>query len=338
MSEIKAPIVILAPGRAGDIITSEPMFRKAHLQYPDREVIFVTRKEFADIMEHAPYISKTVILKNKDEFEPYAAQFPAGTVVLRMNLPSPDGKELPHIYDEYGSTYSHLQRFQGANSLPLEDDDPVFYLADDTVLPDGLPEKYVVFHCCSNGRARQWQPEKFRALALECISRGIGVVEIGFGGVLDIDDPLYIPLCGNRTMQELAVTIKHSCALVGVDSSMSHIANSFHVPGFIVQGKIGAVPWYNFYCGMYARGENLNILRFYDSHPADMPLEPALYVFRRFLDGKPLSYQECDSFMLRSQLRYARSKWYNRLAQSIANPLKRVRDSLLFDRRPRRDK
>ena len=37
------PIVILAPGRVGDIITAEPIFRQLHLAEPEREMIFITR-------------------------------------------------------------------------------------------------------------------------------------------------------------------------------------------------------------------------------------------------------------------------------------------------------
>lgn len=336
-SDNKPKIIILAPGRAGDIITSEPIYRKVHLEHPELEVIFVTRKEYADIMEHAPYISRTVILSEKSEFEEYAAKFPAGTHIIRINLPT--GKPEPgYVRDGYGNTYSLLNRSQYVNDLPMDNDDPVFYLADGTALPEGLPEKYVVFHCCSGGRARQWQPEKFRALAMECIERGIGVVEIGFGSVLEIPHPLFVPLCGSRPMQELAVTIKNAVALVGIESSMAHIANCFHVPGFIVQGKLGDLPWYNLYCGMYGRMENLNVMRFYNSHPADMPLVPAMFVFRQFLDGKPLSYQECDSYFLRAQLQIIESRWYNRLLAKIMEPVKRIQASLLFDRRPKRKK
>ena len=333
----RGKIVILAPGRVGDIITSEPIFRKAHLNSPDKDIIFATRKEYADIMKHCPYITEIVILNDKHEFENFAAGFPEGTEIIRMNLPT-SVPPLPATSDEYGNTYSLLNHAQHANNLELDNEEPQFYLAEETKLPDGLPEKYVVFHCCSNGKSRQWQPEKFRALAMECISSGIGVVEIGFDSIINIDDPLFFPLCGTRPMQEIAITIKHAIALVGIESSMAHIANCFHIPGFIVSGKLGNLPWYNLYCGMYGRLENLNIMRFYDSHPADMPIEPALYVFKRFLDGNPLTYLECDSYFLRCQIRLMNRKWYNKLFTKIFEPIKNIQASLLFNRRPRRKK
>ena len=44
------PIVIVAPGRMGDIVTAEPIFRRAHEEEPQREVVMLTRPAFAEIM------------------------------------------------------------------------------------------------------------------------------------------------------------------------------------------------------------------------------------------------------------------------------------------------
>ena len=62
-----APIVILAPGRMGDIVTAEPLCRQAHLQEPDREMILVTRPPYADIMRKCPYIQKIICKDTKEE-------------------------------------------------------------------------------------------------------------------------------------------------------------------------------------------------------------------------------------------------------------------------------
>lgn len=336
-----APIVILAPGRMGDIVTAEPLFRQIHLAEPEREMIFITRPPYADIMRTCPYIQKIICKNTKEEIQSAKTEFPPDTKYIYINLasgielppPKPDRYPLDHLNFQQPSL---LNQFQRANGLPETDDQPQFYLDESVTLPESLPEKYVVFHCSSQGRSRQWHVEHFRQLAEMCFDRNIAVAEIGFDPMLKLDHPLYFPLCGNPDLHYSARIIRHAAALVGVESGMGHIANAFHVPGFILTGKLRDIPWYNYYCGNYRTGDLANLLRLYNAHPLELPLEPVKYALARFLDGNPMSRTECDIFCLKYQLDMLQNKWYHRLANILSRPFLLIKERQNFHRRARR--
>lgn len=335
------PIVILAPGRVGDIITAEPIFRQLHLAEPEREMIFITRPPYADIMRACPYIRKIICKDTKEEIQAAKTEFPPDTRYIYINLDSgiepppqtPDRYPMDRLNFQQPSL---LNQFQSANGLPETDDQPRFYLDESVLLPDALPEKYVVFHCSSQGKSRQWHIERFRKLAEMCFARNMAVAEIGFAPVLNLDHPLYFPLCGNPDLHYTARIIRHAAALVGVESGMLHIANAFDIPGFVLTGKLRDIPWYNHYCGNYRTGDRANLLRLYNGHPLELPLEPVKYALSRFLDGNPMSRTECDLFCLKYQVDQLQNKWYNRLAKAVTRPFLLLKERQNFHRRARR--
>ena len=52
--------LILRLSSIGDIILTTPFLRRLHAAYPDAEVVFATRHEYADLVRHSPYITKLV--------------------------------------------------------------------------------------------------------------------------------------------------------------------------------------------------------------------------------------------------------------------------------------
>lgn len=341
MTDTVPPIVILAPGRMGDIVTAEPIFRRAHEAEPEREMIFVTRPPYADILRSCPYISRIICRASKEAIQAIQAEFPAGTRYIYINLAGGPALPPPEPVRAFPDRLcvqepSLLNQFQRANGLPESNDAPRFYLDETVKLPAELPEKYVVFHCSSQGKSRQWGMEKFRQLAEVCFARNIAVAEIGFEPVLNLKHPLYFPLCGNPDLHYSARIIRHAAALVGVESGMLHIANAFDIPGFVLSGKLRDMPWYNHYCGNYRSGNAVNLLRLYDRHPLELPLEPVAYALGRFLDGNPMSRTECDVFCLKYQLTILQRKWYVRLFDFSARPFLLLQERLNFHKRARR--
>ena len=341
------PIVILAPGRLGDIVTAEPIFRRAHEEEPQREVVLVTRPAFCSVMRACPYIARILVRDTKEEVRRAASEFPPGTRFLCVNCAPPENAGPPPAAATppsppetrcarlAGINPSLLNRFQAANGMPYSDEAAVFYLDESVEDPAGLPDEYLVFHCCSGGKSRQWQPEKFRALAECCFRRGVGVVEIGFGAVMKCDDPLYRPFCGDHDLHQVAKVIRGARALVGVESGMLHIANAFRVPGFVVTGALRGDLYYNYYCGMYRKPERVNFLRYYGLSAPELPVEPASYALERFLDGDPMSPEECDLFFLKYQLDEHRLSWHGRFFEALRTPWRRMRDAWIFSHRPR---
>ena len=306
-------------------------------------MILVTRPPYADILRCCPYISRIICKDSKEAIKAMTSEFPEGTKYLSVNLgKGPASSEVKTPDREYPldrfnvQVPSLLNQFQRANGLPETDGQPKFYLDETVELPAELPEKYVVFHCSSQGKSRQWSMEKFRQLAEVCFARNIAVAEIGFEPVLHLDHPLYFPLCGNPDLHYSAKIIRHAAALVGVESGMLHIANAFDIPGFVLTGKLRDVPWYNHYCGNYRSGNAVNLLRLYDRHPLELPLEPVAYALERFLDGNPMSRTECDLFCLKYQLDMLHGKWYVRLAEMLAKPFLLLHERQNFHKRARR--
>ena len=154
--------------------------------------------------------------------------------------------------------------------------------------------------------------------------------------MLKLDEPLYFPLCDGRDLHSIAAIIKRAKALVGVESSMLHLANALKVPGFVITGALKTMPWYTLYCGMYRKPENVNFIRYYGCPPMAVPVEPAAYVLGRFLDGSPLTPQECDAFFLKYQVEQMQRGWFSRLCRKLAEPYRRLRATLMFHKRPRR--
>ena len=335
------PIVILTPGRVGDIVTSEPIFRRAHEAEPQRSVIMVTLPAYAEIMRFCPYIDEIRTVGDKAALLQAAAEFPPGTRFIHINLP---GIPLPPFGDcreplpqpgLFDQTHNLLHTFQHENGLKPTDDTARFYLSG-REKPDGLPENYAVFHCVSGGKNRQWPRENWARLAQHCMDAGLPVVEIGFGATLNLTGPNYISRCDGRLLDEIARIILHAKALVGVESGMLHIANALDTFGILVTGTLRDMPEYNLYCGRYYNKENCNFLRFYDRNAYDLPYAVAETVIDRFLSGKPLSFEECEAFCLKEQIRRLQQSPWHRLCDALASPVRKLRQTLQFHKRPPR--
>ena len=327
-----APIVIVSPGRLGDLVTAEAIFRKAHEAEPERPVIFYTRPEFAAVMEHCPYISR-IVHAEKDGFTGFEEKFPAGSKFIKVNV---SDVRMPEVSRPgLDQTWNLLNRFQNENSLPLQNDVSKFYLKS-TERFAGLPEKYIVFHCCSNGKSRQWPLKNWRKLAEFCIKEQMPVVEIGFGSVIKLDLPGYFDCCALGDLQDTAAIINHAQAMIGVESGMLHIANALDVFGFVVSGALHDVPEYNHYCGKYYERKNCNILRYFGRNPFELPYSTVERALEAFLDDTPLTAAECDMWCYRKQLEEEQNKWFSRLVQYVRLPWLKLEMARQFHCRPRR--
>ena len=329
------PIVIASPGRLGDLVTAEAIFRQAHEAEPERPVVFYTKPEFSAVMEYCPYISKIMTVSNKTDFDDLESKFPEGTKFLRVNLGGPPMPPVPR--EEIDQTYNLLNQFQNENGLPLKNDFSRFYLKSQD-RPEGLPERYIVFHCSSNGKSRQWPLKNWKKLAEFCIRNKMPVVEIGFGSVVNLDHPDYLSRCDNPDLQDTAAVIKYAQAVVGIESGMLHIANALGVFGFIITGALHKMDEYNHYCGSYYEKKNCNFLRYFGKSPFELPYPPVEKAIGEFLKGKPLTADECERMFFHIQLKEEQQKFFNRLWSKVRNIFLRWQQAHQFHQRPRRKK
>ena len=327
------PIVIVSPGRLGDLVTAEAMFRKVHESEPHRPVVFYTLPAFAPVMAHCPYIALTLTAQSKADLAHPEEKFQPQSRFIKVNLSHPEMPEPDRpLFDQ---SWSLLNTFQFENALALENGHSKFYLEDDSPLP-GLPEKYIVFHCQSNGKSRQWPLKNWRRLARYCISRNMPVVEIGFGSVLDLSMPNYFDECRHPDIHDTARIIRHASAVVGIESGMLHIANALGVFGFIITGALHEVREYNHYCGDYYEKKNCNFLRYYGCNPWQLPYEPVEIALGAFLDGKPLSATECDAFCYRQQLDGIQNSFAGKIRHFFTDFVQKTAMIRQFHQRPKR--
>lgn len=329
MNSNKALITVCELGRLGDIVTSEPIFRYLKERYPDRILRWYTRPDYVELLKYCPAVDEIIPVKDAAEYLEHKRKLPENTLCYELNFRKPGvhGGNREQIQND--DTPSLLEQFSIAAGLPPMDETPIFHFKP-CLPPNGLPERYAVFHCTSNGRSRQWPRCNWLSLAEMFLNAGWHIVEIGIHPLLKLDHPCYIDKTGKMDLQIVAKIIKESQILVGVESGFGHIANAVGIFSIIITGKLPGCPDYMYYCGRYRRGEGCNLVRFYDVESDLLPPAPVREVVRRYLDGRPMSYNECKIYCLTEQVKLLHSSIGYRLKRLINRPVERLCRSIVF--------
>ena len=318
-------------GRMGDIVAMEPAFRYLHERHPDRKFRWYTREPYRELLEFAPFIDEVVTVSGEEEYLARKAELPEGTISYEFNFRDPHAPRGAKPEAD-GPSRSLLAQFSEAAGLTVPDDTPVFHF-DPAVAAPELPAEYVVFHCTSQGRSRQWLVENWRALAEQFFAAGCHVVEIGMEPVLQLRHPLFIDLSGRMRLQVAARVIAGAKGFVGVESGFGHIANATGVFGSIITGRLRHLPEYNHYSGRYLRGEGCNLVRLYDQPAYRVPPALVREVAARFLAGNPMSAAECGHFCLTEQINALRRNFGVRFTEMFCPPYYRLNNALAIHRR-----
>lgn len=321
-------------GRMGDIVAMEPAFRYLHERHPDRKFRWYTREPYRELLEFAPFIDEVVTVSGEEEYLARKAELPEGTISYEFNFRDPHAPRGAKPEAD-GPSRSLLAQFSEAAGLTVPDDTPVFHF-DPAVAAPELPAEYVVFHCTSQGRSRQWLVENWRALAEQFFAAGCHVVEIGMEPVLQLRHPLFIDLSGRMRLQVAARVIAGAKGFVGVESGFGHIANATGVFGIIITGRLRHFPEYNHYSGRYLRGEGCNLVRLYDQPAYRVPPALVREVAARFLAGNPMSAAECGHFCLTEQINALRRNFGVRFTEMFCSPYYRLKNALAIHRRKHR--
>ena len=328
----KKLLIVCMPGRLGDIVAAEPAFRRLREMYPDRHFVWYTKKNFAGIFRSAPFPDETVTFEDTQAWLAAKASLPPDAVVYEFNLRLP--RDLaPSAEKKFRDPgMKLLYNFIAGTEIKLEDDAPRFHI-DETAEAPEISGKYVVFHCASGGKHRQWQTAKLNTLATQVIRQGFEVVELGIVPVLTLKDPGVIRLSGRQDIHTAAKLIRGADLFVGVESGFAHIANAVGTFGVIVSGKLRRYPAYNLYTGNYAEGGRCNIAGFYDEFPDRLPVDVVAEPVLRALSGDAMSYDECRTYCLLKQVEFLRSRWYVKTAEFLAAPLRSLNLALLAHKR-----
>ena len=321
-------------GRMGDIVAMEPAFRYLHERHPDRKFRWYTREPYRELLEFAPFIDEVVTVSGEEEYLARKAELPEGTISYEFNFRDPHAPRGAKP-EANAPSRSLLAQFSEAAGLNVPDDTPVFHF-DPAVAAPELPAEYVVFHCTSQGRSRQWLVENWRALAEQFFAAGCHVVEIGMEPVLQLRHPLFIDLSGRMRLQVAARVIAGAKGFVGVESGFGHIANATGVFGIIITGKLRKYPDYVTYSGRFRRGEGCNLVRLYDLPSYRVPPALVREVAARFLAGNPMSAAECGHFCLTEQINALRRNFGVRFTEMFCSPYYRLKNALAIHRRKHR--
>ena len=340
MGENEKLLTVCELGRLGDIVTSEPIFRYLKSHHPDRKLRWYTKPAFAELLRYSPDVDEVVTVENAEEYLELKKDLPEGTISYELNFrsrapaakPAPETKPAPEKPAPPPETVpSLLEQFSVGAGLPALDETPRFHFRPGLEVA-GLPERYVVFHCCSNGKSRVFPERRWRSLAEMFFAAGIPVVEIGIHRVLDLDHELYLDRTGVIDLQVAAKIIAAAQLFVGVESGFGHVANAVGASAIIICGKLDGCPYYNLYSGRFRRGEGVNLVRFYDVYAAALPFDVVRTVVRRWIDGSPMSAAECEIFCLKEQIERLHRNPLVRLTRSIADRIRRWRNGVLFHR------
>ena len=324
-------ITVCELGRLGDIVASEPIYRYLKKRYPDRRLRWYTREAYVELLKYSPAVDEIVTVRDAREYLALKRELPPGTLSYELNFRDPDAprRRTGGGPADFPSLLRQFAADAGLDDVP--DETPEFHFRPGLTLTD-MPEKYVVFHCCSNGRSRQWPRRNFQTVAQMFQAAGYHVAEIGFQPMLDPSGPAYLDRTGKLDLQTAAKLIAGAQCFVGVESGFGHIANAVGTFAIIVTGKLRQHPDYVTYSGRFRRGENCNLVRFYDTASEELPLAVVREAVRRWLAGEPMSGTECRIFCLTEQVKQLRGKRLFRLEQAVKAPFVRLVRAIAFHR------
>lgn len=233
----------------GDIVACEPIARWLKQQAPKSTVHWIVKKQYHDLVAFNPNIDDVIdvdclsdsidicekMSKSKNNIIidcHYDGRICSGTHRVHTN------KNNPHINEKtYFDMGSILETFCMSAGMPVLKSAPEFHLKQDVLISDILPKQYIVMHCKSAEKIKDWSDEKWNKLASDLMHKGYHIVEIGMQKTIKSNSHKYHNLTHITDFQELAKVISGAMLFTSVDSGFAHIANCFKIPSCIIMGK-----------------------------------------------------------------------------------------------------
>lgn len=270
-------ILIIRFSSIGDIVLTTPVIRCLKQRYPNAELHYVTKKNFATILTHNPYLTKihafdgdfknlaiSLRAENFDFVVDLHHSIRSRRLLIRLQKPYTSFHKLNfrklllikaklnlmpklHVVDRYFKAVSGLKvknDFLGAD----------FFIDSNATLPDDveqfLHQSHVVALAVGSKHATKQLPvEKIKELlqlttfpvlllgAPEDVEKANEVVS-GF------EDRVF-SACGKLSLQQSALALSKSSALITGDTGMMHIAAALNIHVFSIWGN--TVPAFGMY-------------------------------------------------------------------------------------------
>ena len=255
-------VLIIRFSSIGDIILTSPVVRCLKQQVPDAEIHYLTKRAFAPLMEHAPYVDRVHVLEDnlravvgplkKEKFDLVVdLHHNLRTKRVKMGLGRP-ARSFPklnyekwvmvnfkknilpatHIVDRYLSTVEHLGVKNDGQGLDL------FIPSEQEVAPGQLPATHrngYVALCIGAGHATKQLP---RHKLVELAGKLQGPLVV-IGGpddqatgraIADAVGARAFDATGQFNLMGSASLIRQARAVVAHDSGAMHMASAFKRP------------------------------------------------------------------------------------------------------------
>lgn len=290
-------IFILAVECLGDVIAMEPIGRYIRKMAPHGTIHWIVRNAYAEVLEYAPFIDELITVQSLSD----------GYDILQHESNNPNSITInchmdgtgcaltkriirnqtnPKInFFTYYSLGTLLNAFSLSAGLPMLEEDPVFYLSPNKPFPFSIQTPYIVIHCHSNDKQRDWTDKKWNELAEYVMTLDHTVIEVGLSRTISTQNSHYTDFTGKQSLQQVAQVIKKAELFIGIDSSFAHFAHALHTKAIILLGKYSHYTQYMPYSGKFANSESFSIIRAQKGkHASSIPTSEVLqYVNKAIL-------------------------------------------------------
>lgn len=285
-------VVITLIEHMGDIVACEPVSRLVRAQEPDAFVVWCVKRQYRELLYAIPSVDATLVvcclttwiwLRKTGLFDRVIDLHISGRTchICRIPLQKEEGDRAITLenYLNFGTLLACFCRSAGIEA-PLEGPRlslPSSYVARvDALAPDG---PYLVIHCSSNERSKNWTPNGWNRLVEALIyHHGFAVVEVGlFSELQRPDTKQYQNHCGKLSLLETAEMIRRARLFVGVDSGPAHLANAVGTYGVVLMGSYRTFTSYTPFTGGFGDGTNATLITAPRS-VVDLPVEEVIRI------------------------------------------------------------
>ena len=255
----------------GDVVACEPIARHLKEKYPASKVYWLVKKQYKDLVAYNPNIDGVIevgclsdaidVCQEKEQEKDnvivdchYDGRICSQTWRVHKNKRNAIVNE--QTYFDFGCL---LSSFCLSAGLPALKDAPIFWEKPNVNMNYNLPQEYIVFHCKSAEKIKDWTDDKWNKLADMLMKQNYNIVEIGMQKTICSKNKHYFDFTSVTDFQQLAQIIKRAKFFVSVDSGFAHIANCYKIPACILIGKYKTFDFPMPYSGYYAENTD-NIL------------------------------------------------------------------------------
>jgi heptosyltransferase-3 len=292
----------------GDVVSCEPVARYIRRQNPNAYIVWIVGRRYRELLAYHPALNEILgvqcltewmLLKNAGFFDQIIELHPEGRFCLICWIPlkksTGDTRITIDNYYDFGSLQTSFCLGAG---LPVLNEQPRVHVpavVTRRIARLRLPNSYVVVHCLSNERARDWSNAKWRELAERILAEtAANIVEVGSSPVLEgLAAPRYLNLCGKLTLLGTAEVIRSACVFVGVDSGPAHLANAVGTDGVILLGAYRRFKRYLPYTGNFTQTSHADLI-YSEAEAAAIAVDQVYAAVRRRLASIDKRHTEGD--------------------------------------------